>query len=74
MDKSLSSELTGVADLTPLNKFKERSVWALWRLLVKHRDFRLDWNHPGPENRLDVGVVPYDRVTLFPEVSVIIKS
>lgn len=74
VDKSLSTELTEVADLTALNKFKERSVWAFWRLLVKHRDFRLDWNHPGPENRLDVGVASCDRVTLFPEVSFVART
>lgn len=74
VDKSLSTELNEVTDSTALNKFKERSIWAFWRLLVKYRDFRLDWNHPGPENRLDVGVVSCDTVTLFPEVSVIIKS
>uniref|UniRef100_K1PU25 Mitochondria-eating protein C-terminal domain-containing protein n=1 Tax=Magallana gigas TaxID=29159 RepID=K1PU25_MAGGI len=64
VDKSLSTELNEVTDSTALNKFKERSVLAFWRLLVKYRDFRLDWNHPGPENKLDVGVVSCDTVTL----------
>lgn len=73
MDKLLSIELNEVIDLIVLNKFKEWSIWVFWRLLVKYRDFCLDWNYFGFENRLDVGVVFCDIVILFFEVFVIIK-
>lgn len=55
-----------------LEKFTESSITAFWKVLVKCKDVRFNWNNPAHKTADDSGLLSSnDIITVFPHVYVL---
>nr|XP_022321875.1 paramyosin-like isoform X2 [Crassostrea virginica] len=72
VDKLLNTEFKDVNYSSILEEFTERSIIVFWKVLVKCKDVRFNWNNPVNETADDSGLFSSnDIITVLPLVYVL---